>query len=109
MVMADDTARQWVNQAQTTEHRTEVMHSLVQDGAVAAQVTSDVLRRPEAAARVAAVGGPRVGQRPQQVPAQQRVELLRRSQLSAALRGTREMAVGYRLAVAHSPGREQCP
>ncbi|MFJ9034849.1 DUF6192 family protein [Streptomyces sp. NPDC102274] len=53
-VMADDTARQAVNAAQTTAHRTEVLNSLVTDDAVAAKVAADVLRRPEVAARVAA-------------------------------------------------------
>lgn len=44
-VVADDTARHMVNKAQATQHRTEVVHDLIEDDTVAAQVASDVLRR----------------------------------------------------------------
>ncbi|WP_327188139.1 DUF6192 family protein [Streptomyces sp. NBC_01334] len=53
-VVADDTARHMVNKAQTTQHRTEVVHDLIDDDTVAAQVASDMLRRLEVAARVIA-------------------------------------------------------
>jgi len=53
-VVADDTARHLVNKAQTMRHKSEIGQDLITDNQVAAQVASDVLRRPEVAARVVA-------------------------------------------------------
>ncbi|MEU2516093.1 DUF6192 family protein [Streptomyces syringium] len=43
-----------MTEAQKPEHRAEAVRGLVRDDAAAAKVASDVLRRPEVAARVAA-------------------------------------------------------